>query len=108
MSKSGENSFGAASRAVLVGGRSSSLPQSEPIVASGGLEVCDGAHRLGVMKRLEVAKSPEGWAVESHFSKGAKGEAHGQFGQLRSDDGEEVKVPALSQKTRQGRGTLEN
>ena len=38
--------------AVLVDGRGSSLPHQWTIVAVGGLGVCDGAHRLFVMKRV--------------------------------------------------------
>jgi len=49
-----ENGFGAASRAVLVERHTSELPQSVAIVAHGGLEVCDGAHRCFVMKKLHV------------------------------------------------------
>jgi antitoxin ParD1/3/4 len=50
LSKSAENGFGKASRTVFVNGHPSSLPQSVDIVALCGLEVCDGGHRLGVMK----------------------------------------------------------
>lgn len=39
-------------RIVLVGGRTSELPHSESIVAHAGLEVCDGAHWLMVMKKF--------------------------------------------------------
>ena len=50
MSKSVENGFGAASRAVLVDGLTSELPQSRFILALVGVDVCDNAHWLGVMK----------------------------------------------------------
>ncbi len=49
--KSAENGFAAASRAVLVDGTPRVAPITRSIVASGGFEVCDGGHRLGVMKK---------------------------------------------------------
>ncbi len=51
MSKSAENGFGAASRAVLGERRTFGCPNQIFIIANNGMEVCDGAHRLFVMKK---------------------------------------------------------
>jgi hypothetical protein len=58
LSKSAENGFGAASRAVLGDGRTSGCPNEISIVAHGGWDVCDGAHRSFVMKKVsdEIAE----------------------------------------------------
>ncbi len=45
--------FGAASRAVLVTGTPPHNPNQISIIARGGLDVCDGGHSLGVMKKVK-------------------------------------------------------
>src|ERR1019366_7780562 len=57
LSKSAGNGFGAASRAVLGNGTPLPCPNQSSIVASGGWEVCDAAHRCFVMKegRSQIA-----------------------------------------------------
>ena len=50
LSKSAENSFGAASRVRVGKTEPWTAPKSEEIVALIGMGVCDGAHRLDVMK----------------------------------------------------------
>ena len=53
-------------------------PNWNSIVASGGLDVCDGAHWSGVMKKIRGRKNLQrDGAVESHLSKSAKGGAPG-------------------------------
>jgi len=51
----------AASMTVFDDGRTYSLPQSGNIVAPVGLDVCDGAHSLGVMKKGKSRASRGGW-----------------------------------------------
>jgi len=52
LSKSAENSFGAASRAVLGDGRTPNCPNLETLSHRCGMEVYDGGHGPFVMKNL--------------------------------------------------------
>jgi hypothetical protein len=68
LSKSAENGFGAGPRAVLGDGRTPGCPNQMGILALGGLEVCDGGHWLGVMKKgSSVGIEFRGFAVR-HFA----------------------------------------
>lgn len=68
----------AASRAAMAGGHSSALThRSISIVGEGGLEVCDGAYRLDVMKKVKgTAQAKFGRsALHEHFREGKLVEA---------------------------------
>ena len=53
MSKSAENAFGAALRAVLVDGTFLATPNQSLFWRMGGLDVCDDAHWWFVMKKVK-------------------------------------------------------
>ena len=49
---------GAAAKTVSEDGHNSTLPESETLSHWSGWEVCDGAHRLDVMKKARVTWAP--------------------------------------------------
>ena len=60
LSKSAENGFGAASRAVLGNGTTLHCLNQITIIEQGGLRVGDDAHSLGVMKKVKGPQSQDG------------------------------------------------
>jgi len=82
LSKSAYKYLGSATRAALDDRRTYPLPSSRRIVALVGLEVCDGSHRLSVMKksggecygpRRSLGRCAEEWgSAQTHsFAKSA-------------------------------------
>ena len=68
LSKSAENGFGAASRAVLGNGHTLNCPNQILIIAHGEFAVCDSAHSGFVMKKVSGGIAETGTLAASHSS----------------------------------------
>src|ERR1039458_1683972 len=66
LSKSAENGFGAASRAVLGNGTTLHCLNQITIIEQGGLRVGDDAHSLGVMKKVKGPRVRMGMATSNY------------------------------------------
>jgi len=78
LSKSVENGFGAASRAVLGGGTPLHCLNQINIIEQGGLRVGDDAHSMGVMKKVKGPRVRVGMATSNYggeISRTATGDA---------------------------------